>query len=168
MVWETIFIDVVKMIFIFIVSASISPLMSETGKRKTMTFFVFFYSWLLMKLSSRGESKKILIEPFGAEIAEKSMEFLLCLMRKICACRKIIKMNGITTNIFWTLYPDDNGFVKCSYYYRESGKYKIQIDITLFSQNDEIQKIGRLTNIFPWFKKEVAQICSLITVSFFG
>ena len=87
---------------------------------------------------------------------------------RICACRKRIKMNGIATNIFWTLYPDDNGFVKCSYYYRESGKYKIQNDITLFSQNDEIQKIVRLTNIFPWFKKEVAQICSLITVSFFG
>ena len=42
---------------------------------------------------------------------------------KICACRKRVKMNGITTNFFGTLYPDDNGFVKCSYNYRESGEY---------------------------------------------
>ena len=36
-----------------------------------------------------------------------------------------VKMNGITTSYFGALYPDNNGFVKCSYNYRESDKYEI-------------------------------------------
>ena len=44
-------------------------------------------------------------------------------VEKVCACRKRVKMSGITTNYFGALYPDNNGFAKCSYNYRESGKY---------------------------------------------
>ena len=75
--------------------------------------------------------------------------FFMSGKERICACRKRIKMNGITTNLFGTLYPDGNGFVTCSYNYRESGKYEIQTDIILSSQNDGIQEIVRIANIFP-------------------
>ena len=40
---------------------------------------------------------------------------------KFCDCRKRIKMNGIETILNGTLYPSNNGFLKCSYYYRETG-----------------------------------------------
>ena len=67
---------------------------------------------------------------------------------KICACKKRMKVQNIKTNLFGALYPDGNGFVvTCSYNYRESGKYEIQIDRTLSSQNDRIQKIVRIANI---------------------
>ena len=66
---------------------------------------------------------------------------------KICACKKRMKVQNIKTNLFGTLYPDGNGFVTCFYSYRESGKYEIQIDRTLSSQNDRIQKIVRIANI---------------------
>ena len=36
-----------------------------------------------------------------------------------------VKMNGITTSYFGALYPDNNGFLKRSYNYRESDKYEI-------------------------------------------
>ena len=67
---------------------------------------------------------------------------------RICACRKRIKVQGITTNLFGTLYPDGNGFVTCSYNYRESGKYEISIDMILSSQNDGMQEIVRIAQIF--------------------
>ena len=49
-----------------------------------------------------------------------------------------VKMNGITTSYFGALYPDNNGFVKCSYNYRESDKYEIEIEILLSAQNNGI------------------------------
>ena len=84
---------------------------------------------------------------------------------RICACRKRIKVQDITTNLFGTLYPDGNGFVTCSYNYRESGKYEISIDMILSSQNDGMQQIVRIAQIFSWFKL-VAQNCGLNIVSF--
>ena len=40
---------------------------------------------------------------------------------KFCDCRKRIKINGIETILNGTFYPSNNGFLKCLYYYRETG-----------------------------------------------
>ena len=52
------------------------------------------------------------------------------------------------TNLFGTLYPYGDGFVTCSYNYRESGKYEIEIDIILSSQNDGMQEIVKIVKFF--------------------
>ena len=69
------------------------------------------------------------------------------------------------TNLFGTLYPYGDGFVTCSYNYRESGKYEIEIDIILSSQNDEMQEIVKIVKFFTWFKL-VVQNDGLNIVSF--
>ena len=79
-----------------------------------------------------------------------------------------VKMNGITTSYFGALYPDNNGFLKCSYNYRESDKYEIEIEILLSAQNNGIQEIVRIANTFPWFDKKGPEICGLIITSFFS
>ena len=48
--------------------------------------------------------------------------------KKFCDCRKRIKMNGIETILNGTLYPSNTGFLKCSYYYRETGQPEIQVN----------------------------------------
>ena len=40
--------------------------------------------------------------------------------KNFCDCRKRITMNGIETILNGTLYPSNNGFLKCSYYYRKT------------------------------------------------
>ena len=49
--------------------------------------------------------------------------------KKICDCKKIIKVNGIETTLNGTLYPSNNGFLTCLYYYRQTGKSEIQSNI---------------------------------------
>ena len=49
--------------------------------------------------------------------------------KKSCYCKKIIKMNGIVTTLNGTLYPSNNGFLTCLYYFRQTGKSEIQINI---------------------------------------
>ena len=49
--------------------------------------------------------------------------------KKSCYCKKIIKMNGIVTTLNGTLYPSTNGFLTCLYYFRQTGKSEIQINI---------------------------------------
>lgn len=49
--------------------------------------------------------------------------------KKGCYCKKVIKMNGIVTTLNGTLYPSNNGFLTCLYYYRQTGKSEIQINI---------------------------------------
>ena len=43
---------------------------------------------------------------------------------KMCICVMRIKMNNITTELYGTLYPDDDEFVKCSYYFRKTGEFE--------------------------------------------
>lgn len=38
---------------------------------------------------------------------------------KFCECKERIIRYGIKTELYGALYPDGNGFVKCSYNYRE-------------------------------------------------
>ena len=40
---------------------------------------------------------------------------------KICECKKLINVNGIKSELLGAIYPDKDGFVKCSYDYRETG-----------------------------------------------
>ena len=49
--------------------------------------------------------------------------------KKSCDCKKKIKMNGIETTVNGTLYPGNNGFMTCLYYYRQTGKSDIKINI---------------------------------------
>lgn len=49
--------------------------------------------------------------------------------KKSCYCKNIIKMNGIVTTLNGTLYPSNNGFLTCLYYFRQTGKSEIQINI---------------------------------------
>ena len=42
---------------------------------------------------------------------------------KFCECKERIIRYGIKTERHGALYPDRNGFVKCSYNYRETGLY---------------------------------------------
>ena len=52
-----------------------------------------------------------------------------CLGDKCCQCKKIIKMNGIETILNGTPYPRNDGFLKCLYYYRETGQSDIPVNI---------------------------------------
>ena len=49
--------------------------------------------------------------------------------KKSCDCKKIIKVNGIERTLNGTLYPSNNGFLTCLYYYIQTGKSEIQINI---------------------------------------
>ena len=106
--------------------------MSETGTRKIMALsFIFLIGFLPFTTSTeivieRGRKNKDFDRIIWDGDCNKinGVSFMSD-EEKICACRKRIKMNGITTNLFGTLYPDDNGFVTCSYNYKESGKYEI-------------------------------------------
>ena len=106
--------------------------MSEAGKRKATTFLFMFLTGVFPFTTSikivieRGRQKDFDRIIWNGDCSKINGVSFASNEEKICACRKRIKMNGITTNIFGTLYPDNNGFVKCSYYYRESGKYEIQ------------------------------------------
>ena len=40
---------------------------------------------------------------------------------KLCECKKLINVNSIKSELFGAIYPDKDGFVKCSYDYRETG-----------------------------------------------
>ena len=46
---------------------------------------------------------------------------------KICECKKLINVNGIKSELFGAIYPDKDGFLKCSYNYRETGKFPKKI-----------------------------------------
>ena len=113
------------------VLTKMSPLIPEDGKRKTMAlsfiFVIAFFPFSTAKniVIERGKHKdfdRIIWDGDCNKINGVSFMFA---EEKICACRKRIKLNGVTTNLLGTLYPDGNGFVTCSYYYRESGKLKL-------------------------------------------
>ena len=103
--------------------------MSEAGTRGIMTLsFIFLMSFFPLTISmeiviERGRQKDFDRIIWGGDCNKINGVSLMSDQEKICACRKRIKMNGITTNLFGTLYPDNDGFVTCSYNYRESGKY---------------------------------------------
>ena len=50
--------------------------------------------------------------------------FLMFDEENMCVCQKRISMHGIKTEMYGTLYPNNNGFVECSYFYRETGIFK--------------------------------------------
>ena len=109
----------------------ISRLFSEAGTRRIMTlsfiFLIAFFPFTISKeiIIERGRQKDFDRIIWDGDCNKINGVSFMSDQEKICACRKRIKMNGITTNIFGTLYPDDDGFVTCSYNYRESGKYEI-------------------------------------------
>lgn len=56
---------------------------------------------------------------------------------KMCECKQSINVNGIKSELFGSIFPDQHGFVKCYYDYRETGKIlrnnmqKLHINIVL-------------------------------------
>ena len=60
----------------------------------------------------------IMTRLFGMGIAAIHVAFE---NEKICECKKLINVNGIKSELFGAAYPDKNGFIKCSYDYRETG-----------------------------------------------
>ena len=57
---------------------------------------------------------------FGMGIAAKFMH-VASENEKLCECKKLINVNSIKSELFGAIYPDEDGFAKCSYDYRETG-----------------------------------------------
>ena len=91
--------------------------MTEVGQRKTMTFlsrfsiefFLFTMSTeIVIERERQKDFDKII---WNGDCSKINGDSFVSDEERICTCRKRIKMNDITTKIFGTIYPDDNGFV---------------------------------------------------------
>lgn len=87
-----------------------------------VAFFTFTISVEL--LVERGEQESYDRIIWDEDCSKINGNFLRFDEENMCVCQKRIRMHGVRTEIYGTLYPSNNGFVECSYFYRETGILK--------------------------------------------
>ena len=107
---------------------------------------------LLVAIFPFTSSVEVLVERGGQESYDRIIwdgdcskingNFLKLDEENMCVCQKRISMHGVRSEFHGTLYPNSNGFVECSYFYREREVYgKLDIETEPENQNIEIKEI---------------------------